>query len=194
MLSDFFVWMRLKKIYQTVRDDNNPDEVEQIGPFRCVNNPWLGEGYYFWDTFIELAHWWGRQGYENSYMICQASCENDSDKIFDLVGDTEHLSEIRQYKEALEIKNPDRKITVPFIIQHMRRHSDFDFCAIRASAIDTVKKDVRLMKNRIIFRIGNTAYLDTTPAIQLCIINKKSIAFKGYKVIFPEEYCPNYTI
>lgn len=35
-------------IYQTVEDRENPDYVEQHGPFICTNkNAWLGEGYYF---------------------------------------------------------------------------------------------------------------------------------------------------
>lgn len=43
-------------LYQTVEDRNNPDDVEQHGPFLCTNKmAWLGHGYYFWDTFINLA-------------------------------------------------------------------------------------------------------------------------------------------
>ena len=48
--------MGVKKIFQTLEDRNNPDEVESQGPFICTNNPWLGKGYYFWDTFLDLAH------------------------------------------------------------------------------------------------------------------------------------------
>ena len=47
--------MGVKKIFQTLEDRNNPDEVESQGPFICTNNPWLGKGYYFWDTFLDLA-------------------------------------------------------------------------------------------------------------------------------------------
>lgn len=190
--------MKIKNIYQTVEDRNNPDEVESFGPFICNQNPWLGEGYYFWDTFIDMAHWWGWQGYQGSYMICQASCEDNSEKIFDLLGETEHLQEVRVYKEFLEKKNPGKKITVPFIIQHMRKHSgNFDYCAIRASAVDTVNKDIqniKLMKNRVIFNSRNDAYLDLTPPIQLCIIDKRKIGLKNYKVIYPEGYNQGFVV
>ena len=59
-------------IYQTVEDRGNPDYVEQHGPFICTNkNAWLGEGYYFWDTIIELAHWWGNLCYKDSRIYNQ---------------------------------------------------------------------------------------------------------------------------
>lgn len=189
--------MRIKNIYQTVKDRNNPDDVELSGPFLCNRNPWLGEGYYFWDTFIDLAHWWGWQGYQGSYMICQASCEDNRDKIFDLLGDTEHVLEMKAYKEVLEKKNPGQKITVSFIIQHMRKHSNFDYYAIRASGVDTVNKDIKdlkLMNNRIKFKSGNEAYLDLTPPIQICIIDKKGIGLKNYKVIYPDGYNQDFVI
>ena len=31
--------MGVKKIFQTLEDRNNPDEVESQGPFICTNNP-----------------------------------------------------------------------------------------------------------------------------------------------------------
>ena len=50
------------KIYQTLEDRGNDEEIESHGPYKClshtgngllkkgVKEPWLGEGYYFWDT------------------------------------------------------------------------------------------------------------------------------------------------
>lgn len=54
--------MRLVTIYQTLEDRGNYKEVEDHGPYFCAahdengqlkkgtKEPWLGEGYYFWDT------------------------------------------------------------------------------------------------------------------------------------------------
>ena len=85
--------MGVKKIFQTLEDRNNPDEVESQGPFICTNNPWLGKGYYFWDTFLDLAHWWGKQVHSGNYIICQTFIEDNSEYILDLVGNTQHLIE-----------------------------------------------------------------------------------------------------
>lgn len=62
-------------IYQTLEDKDNDEEIERHGPYFCSvyeidgspkkgsKEPWLGGGYYFWDTRINDAHWWGRTVY-----------------------------------------------------------------------------------------------------------------------------------
>ena len=55
--------MKLRKAYQTLENRNNPDQIEEQGPFLCNRkSAWLGEGYYFWDSFIEKCPlvWTGR--------------------------------------------------------------------------------------------------------------------------------------
>lgn len=59
--------MKYTDIYQTLEDRQNYDDVEEHGPYFCcardangipkngVKEPWLGEGYYFWDTRIADA-------------------------------------------------------------------------------------------------------------------------------------------
>ena len=54
--------MKTTEIYQTLEDRQNYEEVEQHGPYFCSvtypngilkkgsKQPWLGSGYYFWDT------------------------------------------------------------------------------------------------------------------------------------------------
>ena len=67
--------MKDTDIYQTLEDRQNYDDVEKHGPYFCcardangtpksgVKEPWLGEGYYFWDTRIADAQWWGNTIY-----------------------------------------------------------------------------------------------------------------------------------
>ena len=76
--------MKLRKAYQTLENRNNPDKIEEQGPFLCSHkNAWLGKGYYFWDSFIENAHWWGQKGarYKNGYVICESTFELDEDNL-----------------------------------------------------------------------------------------------------------------
>lgn len=187
--------MDSKILYQAVDNRDNADDVERFGPFLCQRNPWLGNGYYFWDTFIELAHWWGRQGYNSTYMVCQASCLNNLDRIFDLVGNTTHMQIMKKYKQILEERKPDTKITPAFIIMHMKNVARvFDYAAIRACGVDSVNYDCELKVNRLKFRKSGRAYLDLTPAIQICIIDKKQIELSNYKIVYPMECCTNYTI
>lgn len=76
--------MATKIVYQTLEDrQTDLDKIESNGPYSCRwENSWLGNGYYFWDTFIDNAHWWGVEGrkYKNGYIICQAECDfNDTE-------------------------------------------------------------------------------------------------------------------
>lgn len=73
--------MRDTDIYQTLEDRQNYGEVEEHGPFFCyvrddngipksgVKEPWLGEGYYFWDTRITDAQWWGDTVYSQKDIL-----------------------------------------------------------------------------------------------------------------------------
>lgn len=190
--------MKIKKLYQALEDRANPDEIEYNGPFKCIKqNAWLGAGYYFWDTFIDLAHWWGRQGYKGKYVICQAICDNDDNEIFDLVGNTEHLNELHDYIKTLkqypEFQN--KHVTMSIIIEHMKKHSGtFKYNAIRANGINSVNKDFFLRDNRIKFNVGSKAYLDLKPPIQMCFLEKDSLRLRDFRIVYPEDYANNFTI
>ena len=186
--------MGLKKLFQTLEDRNNPDEVEKQGPFKCTKNPWLGNGYYFWDSFIELAHWWGKQGYKNNYIICQSSYDNNPEMIFDLVGNTEQLIEFKQYVKVLKETYKNKYITVSFVIEYMKKHHDFQYKAIRANPINSTNRDEYLKSQRLRFSQKNVSYIELTPPLQICIINKSYIGDKNFKIIYPETYCNEYAI
>ena len=84
----------IKILYQTLENRKNPEIIEKNGPFLCNwENTWLGDGYYFWDSFINNAHWWGKEArkYKDGYIICKSICDYNSIDCFDLVGNTEHL-------------------------------------------------------------------------------------------------------
>src|SRR5574344_2178285 len=85
--------MRLADIYQTLEERNNNDQVEKHGPYFCslyddsgrlkngIKEPWLGEGYYFWDARINDAHWWGKTIYlreKKGYIVCHTQYDMHS--------------------------------------------------------------------------------------------------------------------
>ena len=101
--------MKITDIYQTLEDRQNDEEVEDHGPYFCseryangilksgTKEPWLGEGYYFWDTRIADARWWGDTVYSSKgYIICKTTYDQNSPLLYDLVGD------IRQFDEFIE--------------------------------------------------------------------------------------------
>lgn len=192
--------MKVKILYQTLKDKGNPDYIEENAPFICRwGNAWLGDGYYFWDTFIENAHWWGKVRHGDSYIICKAVCDFNSEECFDLVGDTEHMQDFAQSVEFLKSKKIiTENTTVARIITFLKEKvPDFNFQAIRVYGIKSIsdhKEEYKKYKHRLIFEVSKPQYLDYKPAIQLCLFKKNSLNLRNIKIEFPDEYNPDFII
>lgn len=194
--------LKVKTLYQTLEDRGNPDEVVTHGPYICKwPNTWLGDGYYFWDTFIENAHWWGVVRYTKQgvgYMICKAVCDFDSESCYDLVGDTEHLLD---FHKALELMKKQGKLrpetTVARVMEFIKKNGAFVFAAIRVYGIKSISdynEDYKQYRHRLIFEIDKPQFIDYKPAIQLCIFKKNGLSLRDFEIEFPDEYNLDYVV
>jgi hypothetical protein len=188
-----------KIVYQTLEDRNSDlDQLENNGPYPCRwENSWLGDGYYFWDTFISNAHWWGREirQYPNGYIICKAICDFNDTECFDLVGNTEHMQlfkEAYEFLKRLGIANHGTKVNR--IIRFMQKEvKTFNYDAIRVYGIKSKSYNSRFSFT-LNFEKKNPAYFDITPAIQICFYKKNSLNLRNYKIVFPDEYISGYLV
>lgn len=173
-------------IYQTVRDKNNPEEVEEKGPFLCSDNPWLGEGYYFWDDVLDRAHWWGIIHYDRQYMICQARADIENDKYLDLAGNMEQLKLFRKCYDEINKLHNGKVTTVQFVIEKLRRDKNFPYQAIRVLTEGCGGDEkVNFVEN------NRRSFLNYSPPMQICIYEKSIV--KDYHVIYPDE-CIHYEV
>ena len=185
--------MAIKTVYQTLEDRGNPDHVENNGPFLCNrNNAWLGSGYYFWDSFIENAHWWGCEGakFKNGYFICKAVYDFDETICFNLIDNPQHFQLFNDAKKIMEEKGlyVPNQTTVSRIIEHIKNILKiFKFQAIRVYGVNS-KSFNSGYSNRSIFDKHGTKYLDSLPAIQICFYSKSSLNLRDYTLIYPPEY------
>lgn len=187
--------MKIKTLYQTLEDRDNLDHIEENAPFKCNwGNAWLGEGYYFWDTFIENAHWWGKVRHGQSYIICKAECDFNSELCYDLVGETEHMLDFDEsIKFMKQMGLIDENTTVSRIINFLREKvPNFNFEAIRVYGIKSISDYNKEYKHRLIFEVSKPQYLDYKPAIQLCLFTKNSLNLRNLKIEFPDEYNPDF--
>lgn len=172
-------------LFQTIKNTGNPQQIEKDGPYKCVrNDAWLGEGYYFWDTFVDLAHKWGEVAYNENYIICHSTCNGDLSYVYDLYN-PQILNEFREITTKLQTKiaSENGKLYMKDIISLIRKKTTFKkYKAIRA------RFERSLTVERSHINVSKNAYLDTTPAIQWCVIDKKFLS-GPYKVIYPQEYC-----
>lgn len=96
-------------IYQTV-------EYRPQSPFRgwsvpSVRDCWLGQGYYFWEFFIQNAHKWGEKFYTIKgmrYEIFQTEYDNSSETCLNLIDPIQR----NQFNEDLDevFKTCDEKL------------------------------------------------------------------------------------
>ena len=192
--------MKVKTLHQTLADRGNPDEVELRGPFKCNwSNTWLGEGYYFWDTFIENAHWWGKVRYNDAYIICEAHCDVDSSNCFDLVGDTDHMNYFTDSLNYLKDQSLiDNKTTFARVLSFIKsKIPGFKFQAVRVYGIKSISdhnEDYAKFRHRIMFEPAKPQYLDYKPPIQICIFEKSGLNLRNFKIVHPDEYIENYIV
>jgi len=189
-----------KIVYQTLENRDNPDYVEKNGPFSCERrNAWLGDGYYFWDSFIENAHWWGCEGarYSNGYFICKALYDLDDAKCFNLIDNPEHFDMFNKTKSLMTEKGlyVPNKTTVARIIEYIKNTLKiFKYDAVRVYGINS-KSFSSPYSNRTLFDTNhNTKYLDSLPAIQICFYTKTSLGLRDFKLIYPAEYSEDYLV
>lgn len=185
--------MPRKILFQTVEDRDNPDAVLRDAPFKCdiARDPWLGEGYYFWDTFIELAHWWGWKGYFGRYMILQKIIDYSYDDYFDLVGNTDHIRVLERCSTILSKEFGQKNPTVAKVIEYLKGNPklSFNFKAIRAEGRGSIMYSEELdLKRRLFYKKGKSAYLDLRPAIQICYFKKQDLVGPPLTIVYPDEY------
>lgn len=193
---------RILKVYQTLKNKDNSSYVEENGPFICNwSNAWLGEGYYFWEAFLNSAHWWGKNHCKNNYFICESSCLQTIDNCFDLVGNTDHMEIFCKTVDEMKSKGLIKdKTTVTRILQYIKYDIKvFKFEATRAVGYTSIgeNKNSKYLK-RMLFEAPKegkpTHYLHYLPPIQICFYNKSSMGLNGYKIIFPDEYNIDYVL
>lgn len=187
-------------IYQTLEDRDNPDFIEDNGPFPCTRkNAWLGEGYYFWEHFIENAHWWGKinENYSNGYVICKSTCDKGSESCFDLYDNYNHID---TFNDAIKILKAQRLYTsnittVARIIEYLRTTLKiFKYEATRAYGVNS-KSSSSEYSQRVIFDIYHPKkYLDSYPAIQVCLYKKTGLNRKDFKIVYPDVYVEGYVV
>lgn len=179
------VGIKQKIIFQTLEDRDNPNYVERNGPFPCNRtNAWLGDGYYFWDTFVENAHWWGEycNNSNGRYIICKAVCDYDPNLCFDLTGG--NMQHLEYFNEVILMMKKQglftEKTTVARIIKYLK--DDLKIFKYEASRVyGVLSKSVQSKySSTVLFSIGKPQYLDTKPAIQICFYTNKSLNLKTF--------------
>jgi hypothetical protein len=182
-----------KILYQTLQDLNNPEEVLAHGPYICIDDDaWLGHGFYFWDTFTKLGHFWGKAIIKGPYMICRGECDFNSQICFDLHGEPEHIELFNAIYDVMEDEGLiDEQTTVSDIFYHLHEKLGiFQWKAVRISGVNTIA--ARTFDGEYTYRLqfvpGQKQYFDRMPPVQICIYDLEALKFKNFEIYYPDKY------
>ncbi|MCZ8197056.1 MAG: hypothetical protein O9267_05585 [Flavobacterium sp.] len=185
--------MSRKILFQTLKD-KNPQEVINSGPFECKSDDaWLGYGFYFWDTFEYLSHWWGKVKMKNNYIVCKAKCDFNTKECFDLVGEPEHMDLFGSIIDLMRSEGliDDETTTVSDIFYYLKYTLDiFDYSSSRAVGVNSISPDKSPEYTyRMILEPNNKKqFIDYRPAIQICLYDKKALNLSEYEIVYPDKY------
>ena len=196
--------MKYTDIYQTLEDRQNDEYIKKNGPFFCsarcpdgrlktgIKAPWLGEGFYFWDTRIEDAQWWGDTIYERrGYVICHTKYDQHSPLLYDLVGDVRQFDEFVKCAKFIQEQRNLSYITFPAVLAFLKKSSDFNFKAIRVWPYPKNMETTTIQFPRN--SSGKTAVLAKNDKIQICFFDK-TLLTEPYQIVQKKTFAANQTI
>lgn len=138
----------------------------------------------------------GEKFYDGNYVICRALCDINPFRCWDLHNEGVHRTEfIEAYRALKESRIAGKKdITVAQVIEYSKKKGYFNHEAIRAQGINSIQpiEDCIDIGARLFFRKRGGAYYDFFPAIQLCLINKKSLGLRNFRIVHPDCYVAEY--
>jgi hypothetical protein len=177
------------KLHQTLEDNDNPNYIEDHGPFpgNDFGNLYLGHGSYFWDNHLELAHWWGRVHIKRDYVICEAELNVAEGWFFDLVGCRRDMIHLKQMIHRLKLNH----LALGQIIEVLKgmdaepgKKGLFPFKVIRAVDVSSTSYN----QNYLPFAEQKSGKTSLTPIFLICIIGKSDLLLSYYRIIYPEHY------
>lgn len=192
--------MKAADIYQTLEDRQNDGEVEAHGPYFCslrgvdgapktgVREPWLGEGYYFWDSRIADAQWWGDTVYgQKGYIICHTTYDQHSPLLYDLVGDVVQLDEFLQCANLIRTQLRQTKVSFPVVLEYLKSKTPFYYKAIRVwpQSRNQGKTNVTFPGDKIVLGMPHR--------IQICFFDK-TLLNNPYRIVEKKPFLASQTI
>lgn len=185
------------RIYQTLENRNNHEEILSHGPYICVrSDAWLSEGYYFWDTFIENAHDWGMMSYKeiSKYCIFQGTYYLSNEVCFNLCEPYFLYTFKKVVDRLVEKKIKSKNMLVAEVIDYMRFEApdaiEFHekYLAVKAIGFKYHEnKDSSLAHLQFKKKYTND-FLNLHPRVQVAIFQEGIKDINDWQICFPEKF------
>ena len=152
--------------------------------------PFLGRGYYLWDSNLEEARRWGMGRYGNSYIILEYELDCPGSVFLDLVGNRLDMKWFIDQMKLLVGGGVNRKENwnIAQFIEFLKRLSVhkpevFPYKIIRA--IDLYTKQSEQFRYFFVESRQSYTYLD--PKIVVCLVEKNRLYLKYRRIVEQSE-------
>lgn len=140
--------------------------------------PYLGQGYYFWENDIEQAKKWGRQFYSGWYFILAANINTTDDNFLDLIGDKQLIGAfLTACNKLVSDGSIEKDFTMGEAIEYMKKAKIFPWQIIRGRD-DKMKQDWYYFNRRS----GGGMYIGGN--FIFCLVEKNEVLLSSKKIIF----------
>ncbi len=173
--------MKRVKLYQTLEDRGNPDDVENYGPFVCKRkDAWLGMGAYFWEDDLPQATMWGKQ-YPNGFVICESEYDASNKNYLDLTT-KEHYESMKKCQAMLEKRAKGERVLLSQIIEFLKEAKQFPYKAIRYVFVEVDENPIMVSEKH------QAVLSPPAKSIQICVVNNGFLLDGKYRIIYPPDY------
>jgi len=182
------------KGHHTLENRGNADRIKQpsLSKYKGEDdphNPFLGEGYYFWDNNIGMAHEWGRIRYPTKgYYIFEGSLSLEDKFLFDLVGNRSDQIRIKELFKFFVAKTGKKDFdlaqffeVLKFVVKYkpQKNINIFPYKYIRA--VDNSKRTLDTIR----FNMGKEPYTNLSPVYLICLFELNELALQRFFRIYP---------
>lgn len=177
--------------HHTCSNKNGETYILKNAPFKSEFNkesgkiPFLGGGYYLWDTNLAAAHFWGKHHYKENYSIYECVLNIEDDKFLDLVGSRKDMIMLGELISRFESYFEDEDICLGEILEFLKKINIlspgiFDIDVVRAIDSSKGKKDTDILY----FNRDKKHYIDLFPRLIICFYTKNPVFFRSPKIVF----------
>ncbi len=147
--------------------------------------PYLGEGYYFWEYNMKQAIKWGDTWYYKGYFILEAQINTTPDNFLDLGGDvqkTGHFALMR--RKLIASKDIQETDTLGEVIEYLKKASlikpdIFPYKIIKA-------QDYKFLNNRqrFLFRRKSQSFTYLEQTNIFCLLEKTEVILSNKRIAY----------
>ncbi len=151
----------------------------------CKVEPWLGEGFYFWESFIENAEEWGIRHYkkrQKSYQILKACYEEQAVHCLNLIDNAEQIKEFNDAVALVENEAGVRMHSFYQRITMLRKYAPKYFGKFSCVRIFPCGGMV-IGKIPFTEKMQKVAYYTPIPPIQVCFWKNEPKKFIQVKIV-----------